>query len=88
MLERPQIDEKAFRIGVYTFMVNSELEESVELSALLITAAETAPKPIAATQVGVRYCMTRGKTSRRSSVGIFSHFPLLKSVSDQSENTS
>jgi hypothetical protein len=37
-----------------------ELDESTELSADDITAADTAPKPITATGTGVRNCITIG----------------------------
>ena len=47
-----------------------EEAERTELSAELMTAAETAPRPKKETAVGVRYCSTIGRIMRMSSSGI------------------
>ncbi len=60
---RPQQLAKAFRRGVYTFLANIADEERMEESAEDMTAADTAPRPITATQVGVRNCITIGNAS-------------------------
>lgn len=44
------------------------LELSIEESALDMTAAATAPRPIIATTFGVKYCRTRGTMNLASSV--------------------
>lgn len=46
------------------------MEESVDD----ITAAATAPKPMKETQVGVRYCRTRGRMLDAWSLGIGTGF--------------
>lgn len=43
------------------FLENMEAAESTEESALLMTAAEMAPRPMKETKLGVRYWMTKGR---------------------------
>ena len=57
----------------------------MELSALDMTAAETAPRPMNATAVGVKYCKTKGRTRLASSACSVPLTCLLYSVCDQSE---
>ena len=47
----------AFLRGLYTFLANMEADESTEESEEDMTAADTAPRPITATGVGVRNCV-------------------------------
>lgn len=51
-----------------------ELAERMEESVDDITAAATAPKPMKETQVGVRYCRTRGRMLDAWSLGIGTGF--------------
>ena len=46
--------ELELRSGIYTFLANIVLQESIEESADDITAAASAPRPITATAGGVR----------------------------------
>lgn len=43
------------------FLENMEAAESTDESALLMTAAEIAPRPMKETKLGVRYWMTSGR---------------------------
>ena len=53
----------AFLSGRYTLCANMELHERITLSDDDMTAAETAPRPITPTAVGVRKRMTSGRAS-------------------------
>ena len=59
-------------IKLYILCPNMELADKTDESALDITAAEIAPRPIKETHPGVRYCKTMGKTSRVSSISLIS----------------
>ena len=50
-----------------------ELADKTDESALDMTAAEIAPRPMKETQEGARYCKTMGSTRRVSSI---THLPV------------
>ena len=61
-----------------------ELADRTEESADDMTAADTAPRPMKETAVGVRYCRTRGSVRRGSSIiALPLPVPFFKNLTDK-----